>query len=679
MKVQNYLMAAATTMLLCSFVPDNKPGKLNAGIKKENRDETVKPGDDFFKFANGGWMKNNPLTPEYSRFGSFDKLAELNNEQMRELVENLAAQESAQGSIAQKVGDVYKMVTDSVRRNKDGYNPIKEDLKTIASIKTKKELFLTLAANAPKGLSGFFGAYFGADMKDSKKNLLDIGQGGLTLGQKDYYVEDDEATTKIRNKYKEYIVALLKLAGYKEAQASVKMEDVMRIETRLAKASLSPVQMRDPMAIYHKMTMTEFKQKYNKLDWDGYFTALGIKVDELNVSTPDFFVELETLFQEESLPALKNYVEWRLVNGAATVLSDKFGDCNFDFFGKTLSGRQQQQPRWKRGVQMVNGVLGEAVGQMYVEKYFSAAAKERMVQLVKNLQVALGQRIDAQEWMSAETKQKAHDKLDAFYVKVGYPDKWKDYSSLNINPALSLYENLKRVSEWQWKDMLDSKMNKPVDPTEWGMTPQTVNAYYNPTTNEICFPAGILQYPFFDMSADDAFNYGAIGVVIGHEMTHGFDDEGSQFDKDGNFSMWWTPEDRKKFDERTQVMDDFFSAIEVLPGLNANGRLTLGENLADHGGLEVSFRAFKNATEGQEQNEVDGLTPDQRFFVAYASVWAQNIREEEIRRRTKSDPHSLGEWRVNGALPHIDAWYEAFGVKEGDAMYLPKEKRVSVW
>ena len=389
--------------------------------------------------------------------------------------------------------------------------------------------------------------------------------------------------------------------------------------------------------------------------------------------------ETEAVIASENLEALKNYLRWNILSGAASVLSDDFQEANFNFFGKVLTGRQEQQPRWKRAINMVNGTLGMALGQMYVKKYFPAAAKERMVQLVKNLQVALGERIDAQAWMSDETKQKAHGKLDSFLIKVGYPDEWKDYSSLEIDPSKSLYENLKAVSVWNWKDELARKQNKPVDPSEWHMTPQTVNAYYNPTTNEICFPAGILQYPFFDMEADDAFNYGAIGVVIGHEMTHGFDDEGSQFDKDGNLSNWWTEEDRQKFEERTNKLADFFSKIEVLPGLLANGKLTNGENLADHGGLEVSFQAFKNATAENPLETVDGLTPEQRFFIAYASVWGQNIREEEIRRRTKSDPHSLGRWRVNGTLPHINAWYEAFGVKEGDALYLPVEERVSVW
>ena len=457
------------------------------------------------------------------------------------------------------------------------------------------------------------------------------------------------------------------------------MQDVMRIETRLAKASLSNTEMRNPELMYHKMAVEDLKKDYPQLDWDTFFKTIGADVKQLNVGMPSQLKEVEAVINGEPLEALKNYLKWNVLSGAASTLSDEIQACNFDFFGKVLTGSKQQQPRWKRGIQTVNRTLGMALGQMYVEEYFPADAKERMVQLVKNLQVALGERIDAQDWMSAETKQKAHEKLNSFYVKVAYPDEWKDYSSLDIDPAKSYYENLKVVSAWNWQDELNRKLNKPVDPTEWGMTPQTVNAYYNPTTNEICFPAGILQYPFFDMSADDAFNYGAIGVVIGHEMTHGFDDEGSQFDKDGNLKSWWTEEDRAKFDAKTGQLAAWFDSIEVLPGLHGNGKLTNGENLADHGGLEVAFQAFKNATAQNPLKTEEGWTPEQRFFIAYASVWGQNIREAEIRRRTKSDPHSLGRWRVNGTLPHINAWYEAFDVKPGDKMYLEPEKRVSVW
>lgn len=633
MKVQNYLMAIAASLLLCSFVPENEPGKMKAGIKRENLDESAKPGNDFYQFACGGWMANHPLTDEYSRYGSFESLNELNLKQLRGLVEELAAGQNEKGSVAQKVGDMYRLVMDSVRLNREGYEPIKSDLQRIASVKDRAELFRLTADLYVEGCGTFFSCYIGADMKNSKANLFEIYQSGLTLEEKEYYLDEDEATVTVRNAYKDLVKDLFQMIGYSEEEAQSRMEQVLKVETLLAKASMSATEQRDPAAVYHKMTIGELKSRYGQLDWDAYFNGLGVNPKELNVAMPVFVDEVQRLFVEEDLDVLKTYVTWHLLNGATSSLSDDFSKRSFDFYGKVLSGRQVQSPRWKRSINAVNGALGEAVGQMYVERYFSAAAKERMIKLVKNLQVALGERIDAQEWMSEETKKKAHEKLDAFYVKVGYPDKWKDYSKLTIDPSVSLYENYRQVSIWAWRNMVDEKMDKPVDPTEWHMTPQTVNAYYNPTTNEICFPAGILQYPFFDMEADDAFNYGAIGVVIGHEMTHGFDDQGSQFDKDGNFSNWWTEEDKAKFEARTKVMADFFSAIEVLPGLNGNGQLTLGENIADHGGLEVSFQAFRNATKDVELDVKEGYTPEQRFFLAYAGVWAGNIREEEIRDR----------------------------------------------
>ena len=402
------------------------------------------------------------------------------------------------------------------------------------------------------------------------------------------------------------------------------------------------------------------------------------KIREVSVGQLEPIREVAEIIHEVPVEKQIAYLQWNLIDGSAKVLSDDFSKENFDFYSRTMRGTKEMQPRWKRAVNTVSSVLGEAVGEMYVQKYFPAEAKARMVQLVKNLQTALAERIQAQAWMSDTTKAKAIEKLNTFYVKVGYPDKWRDYTSLTVDKHDSYYENMKRATEFYINYMLD-KAGKPVDRDEWGMTPQTVNAYYNPTTNEICFPAGILQYPFFDMNADDAFNYGAIGVVIGHEMTHGFDDQGRQFDKDGNFKDWWTPQDAERFKERAQVMSDFFSRIEVLPGLKGNGALTLGENLADHGGLNVAFQAFRNATKDAPLSTVDGFTPEQRFFLAYAGVWAQNIREGEIRVRTKSDPHALGKWRVNGALPHIQAWYEAFDIAENDSMYVAPDKRVNIW
>ena len=669
---------AVLALAVAAGCDSKKEAVMTSGIDLTNLDTTAVQGADFYQYACGGWMKKHPLTNEYSRFGSFDMLAENNREQLKGLIVEIAAGQNAQGTIGQKIGDIYKLAMDSVKLNADGVTPIQADLEKIASVKDKSEIVPLMAELAHSGVFPYFSFYVGADIMDSKSNLFQLYQGGISLGEKEYYLDNDDVTVNIRNKYKEHIVKMFQLAGFDEAAAKKKMEAVMDIETRIAKASFSAVEQRNPAANYHKMSLDELKKEIPGIDWDAFLNGIGVKgVTELSVSQVDPIKEVEKIINSLPVENQIAYMQWSLIDRAAGYLSDDLVAQNFDFYGKTLSGKQTNQPRWKRAVSTVNGVLGEAVGQMYVEKYFPAAAKERMVQLVKNLQTALGERIRNLEWMGDSTKIKAIEKLNSFYVKVGYPDKWRDYTGLNIEKD-SYWANVKRATEFELDYML-SKAGKPVDRDEWGMTPQTVTAYYNPTTNEICFPAGILQYPFFDMNADDAFNYGAIGVVIGHEMTHGFDDQGRQFDKDGNLKDWWTAEDAKRFEERAQVMVNFFDSIQVLPGLNANGSLTLGENIADHGGLQVSFQAFKNATKDAPLLVKDGFTPEQRFFLSYAGVWAGNIRDEQIRLQTKSDPHSLGRWRVNGALPQIGAWYDAFGIKEGDPMYLAPEKRVSIW
>lgn len=669
---------AVLALAVATGCDSKKEAVMTSGIDLTNLDTTAVQGADFYQYACGGWMKKHPLTNEYSRFGSFDMLAENNREQLKGLIVEIAAGQNAQGTIGQKIGDIYKLAMDSVKLNADGVTPIQADLEKIASVKDKSEIVPLMAELAHSGVFPYFSFYVGADIMDSKSNLFQLYQGGISLGEKEYYLDNDDVTVNIRNKYKEHIVKMFQLAGFDEAAAKKKMEAVMDIETRIAKASFSAVEQRNPAANYHKMSLDELKKEIPGIDWDAFLNGIGVKgVTELSVSQVEPIKEVEKIINSLPVENQIAYMQWSLIDRAAGYLSDDLVAQNFDFYGKTLSGKQTNQPRWKRAVSTVNGVLGEAVGQMYVEKYFPAAAKERMVQLVKNLQTALGERIRNLEWMGDSTKIKAIEKLNSFYVKVGYPDKWRDYTGLNIEKD-SYWANVKRATEFELDYML-SKAGKPVDRDEWGMTPQTVNAYYNPTTNEICFPAGILQYPFFDMNADDAFNYGAIGVVIGHEMTHGFDDQGRQFDKDGNLKDWWTAEDAKRFEERAQVMVNFFDSIQVLPGLNANGSLTLGENIADHGGLQVSFQAFKNATKDAPLLVKDGFTPEQRFFLSYAGVWAGNIRDEQIRLQTKSDPHSLGRWRVNGALPQIGAWYDAFGIKEGDPMYLAPEKRVSIW
>ena len=678
MKKSNVILMAiaASALVACT----DKKMNNDAGIKPENLDTTATAGDDFYQFACGGWMESHPLTAEYARYGSFDKLAEDNREQLRGIIDEITSKENEPGSLAQKIADVYNLVMDTTRREAEGIEPIKPVLADIAAISERADVEKVMIKHSIGAIDGYFGLYIGADMMDSKSNLVSLGQSGLTLGEKEYYLDTDEATTAIREAYKQHIANMFGLCGWDEAAAQQKMESVMRIETRLAKASKSATELRDPASNYHKMTYDELKAQFPGISWDAYCEALGLSgISHVDVGQPEFFHEVEAIFADADIEDEKAYMEWQVIDNAATKLTKALDDEHFAFFGKVLSGRQEQQPWWKRATATVSGVLGEALGQLYVEKYFPATAKERMVNLVANLQTALGERIDAQEWMSDTTKAKAHEKLDAFYVKVGYPDEWKDYSKLTIDPAKTYYDNMQAASEFFWNDMLDRKLGKPVDPTEWHMTPQTVNAYYNPTTNEICFPAGILQYPFFDMAADDAFNYGAIGVVIGHEMTHGFDDQGRQFDKEGNFNNWWTDVDAEQFTARTQVLVDHFNGIEVLPGLFSNGQLTLGENIADHGGLMIAYQAFKNATKDQPQEVKYGFTPDQRFFLAYAGVWAGQIRDEEIRNRVKSDPHSLGRWRVNGTLPHIDTWYEAFGVTPDNSLYIAPEERAKIW
>lgn len=679
MNKKNYVAVATLAFAMLTSCAGQKEAKSTSGIDLANMDTTVSAGTDFFRYACGGWNDTHPLTAEYSRYGTFDELFENSQKQLRELIEGLAAQKNNQaGSAAQKIGDLYNMAMDSVTLNKQGAEPVKAMLDKIAGLKDKSEIVPMMTEMAHIGIGTYFHSYVYADPKNSSLNIFQMGQGGINLGEKEYYLDTDSITQNIREQYKLYIGKLFQLAGFSEADAQQKVADVMEIETAIAKVSRSATELRDPEANYHKMSFDELKKTIAGIDWDAYMKGLGIQAPaELNVEQVEPIQEVARLMNTLPLSKHVSYLEYNLLDAAASCLSDDFVAARFDFYGKVLSGRQVNQPRWKRAVNSVNGMLGELVGEMYVEKYFPAAAKERMVKLVKNLQTALGERIDAQEWMSDSTKIRAHEKLAAFHVKVGYPDKWKDYSKLEIKND-SYWANVCRASEWGFNDMY-SRIGKPVDKDEWLMTPQTVNAYYNPSTNEICFPAAILQPPFFNMEADDAANYGAIGVVIGHEMTHGFDDQGRQFDKDGNLTDWWAPGDADRFKERAQVMVDFFNKIEVLPGLQANGELTLGENLADHGGLNVAYLAFQNATKDAPLGVVDGFTPEQRFFLAYATLWAGNIRDEQIRVYTKSDPHSLGKWRVNGALPHIQAWYDAFHITPSDPLYVAPENRVNVW
>lgn len=675
-------MKKLLTMMALATMTVTGSAQLRSGINLNDLDTSVRPADDFYEYACGGWMKANPLPPAYSRFGSFDRLAEDNNKRINGILKELLENSYPEGSVEQKLSDLYKLAMDSARREQEGLSPVMPIIKKLETAKTKDQLFAVQMELAPYGEQEFFAAFIGADDKNATENILNIYQSGLTLGQKDYYVENDEATVKIREAYKKHIVRMFQLFGFKKGAAEKKMKNILKVETALAKASKSRTELRDPQANYNKMTLQEFDSKYPHFQLERQMNARGIKsqyIQDMIVGQPAFMEAADKLFATMTPAEYRDVMEWGVIEASTGYLNDAVRAASFDFYGKVFSGRKEDHPLWRRSTNQVQGVMGEALGRIYVKKYFPATSKERMKTLVENLRIALGERIAAQDWMDDSTKVNALLKLNTFYVKIGYPDKWTDISTLKIDAKKSYFENMQECNRWHVAHNIDEKAGKPVDRDEWHMTPQTVNAYYNPTTNEICFPAGILQVPFFDPTADDAFNYGAIGVVIGHEMTHGFDDQGRQFDKDGNMHDWWTEADGKNFTERTDKYADFFSKIKVLPDLNANGRLTLGENLADHGGLQVAWYAYKNATKRNRLPVIDGLTADQRFFLAYAGVWAGNVTEAEIRNRTKSDPHSLGRWRVNGALPHIDMWYEAFGVKEGDKMFIPKSERLPLW
>ncbi len=641
------------------------------GIDVSNLDTSVDPQEDFYQFATGGWQKRNPLPDDYATYGSFHMLRELNLRRLNELFEDISAKENS--GVTKKIADVYNIALDSVKLNAQGYEPIKEKLEQLELLENIDDV---LKFTADLNGDALFDYYVDADIMNSKANLFQIWQGGLSMGEREYYLDNDTATANIREKYKEHVARMFRACGYDNAEK--KMEDVLTIETRLATASLPAEKLRDPSANYHKMSLARVDSEYPNIHIKDYLALIDCPtIDSLSVSQTDFLTEVNNILADTNIEALKSYLAWKVIDDAAPYLSDEFVEMDFDFYSKTMSGVEVNQPRWKRAVSTINSILGEAVGQIYVEKYFPQSSKDRMLDLIHRLQEAYALRLENLDWMSEGTKAYAIDKLRSFYIKVGYPDKWRDYTKLEIKDD-SYYANIARA--WRFKrDYMMEKVNRPVDPDEWYMTPQTVNAYYNPTTNEICFPAAILQPPFFDPEADDAFNFGAIGVVIGHEMTHGFDDQGRQFDKEGNLKDWWTAEDAEKFKAKAQVMSDFFDSISVLPDLKANGRLTLGENLADHGGLMIAYDAYKLSSGSKSLEEVDGYTPDQRFFLAYAGVWANNIRDEQIRVATKSDPHSLARYRVNGALPHIDAWYEAFGITDSSKMYVAKEERVRIW
>ena len=651
-----------------------------SGIDKKNMDLSVKPGTDFYQYAAGGWLKSHPLDAEHTNNGAFTDLHEENQKRIQELILEYASKPQRRGTLEQKIGTLYNMLMDSVRLNREGWEPLKPTLARIAAIKTNKEYQLVTAELDRRGENTMmFGIGVGADMRNASMNIVSVGQGGLGLGTRDYYLNNDPQTLKVREAYKTYLKNLFKMVGNDEATATKKVDAIMAIETRIAKVSYSKVQLRDIDKNYHKMSYNDLVLNFPGIDWGNVFLQTGFPpFDAVDVGQPEPIHEVEKILADTNLDDLKAYAEIKVISGATSQLSDAFRAESFKF-SSVLSGAQQDRPRWKRAVATVSNVFGEAIGKLYVEKYFPESSKQRMIELVKNLQEALAQRIQEATWMSAATKARAKDKLDNFIVKIGYPDKWRDYSGLQINDKLSLYANMQNVSEFFLQDELNRKVNKPVDKMEWGMTPQTINAYYNPTTNEICFPAAILQPPFFDPNADDAVNYGGIGAVIGHEMSHGFDDQGSQFDKTGNQRDWWTAQDKKNFQERSKVLVDHFGKVEVVNGKKVNGQLTLGENIGDNGGLNIAFRALQNSMKTKPLKTLDGFTPEQRFFLSWARVWAGNARPEYLEYLITVDPHSPNMARVNAALPEIDAWYDAFKIKKGDKLFIPANKRAHIW
>lgn len=672
MKRLTLFLATALMMTACATADKQVPA-----IDSNNFDESIVRNDDFYQWATGGWQKNNPLKPEYSRYGSFDVLRENNEIRINDLFSQMIETEAEFGTIEQKISDLYKMGLDEERLNREGAEPIRDAVNAILATEDREALIASISALHTDGIGVFFAGYPAADLADSNMTIFYLEQGGLGMGNRDYYI--DEKNAEIKAAYRTYLSTIFTLAGV-EGDIAKMVEDVVAVEDRIAEKSWSNVECRDIVKGYNPLTMDELRANYGTVNWDAYFQAMGIdKLDKLVVSQPSSFANIMDVLATMPVEVLRSYVAAHYIDAAASYLSEEFAVASFEFFGKTMSGTQEIRPRWKRAMGVPNSVLSEAVGQMYVAKYFPEEEKVRVETMVSNIQKAFSKHIEALDWMGETTKAKAQEKLAAFTVKIGYPDKWKDYTTLVVDPAKSYWANVVEANRWYTADAM-AEVGKPVDRAKWLMPPQMVNAYYMPTTNEICFPAAILQPPFYNPNADDAVNYGAIGVVIAHEMTHGFDDQGSQFDKVGNMNDWWTKEDRAAFEKKTNVLVEQFNAIEILPGLFADGKYSLGENIADQGGLRLAFTGLTDYAwaEGRPA-DIDGFTGEQRFYIGYATLWAQNITDQEKERLTKVDVHSLGRNRVNATLRNIQSFYDAFGITEQDAMYMPVEERVIIW
>lgn len=649
------------------------------GVNKADMDMSVRPGDDFYQYAGGGWLKANPMKPEYSSYGVFNDLAETNRKQIRELFENLSKEKHAFGSVGQKVADLYNMAMDSVRLNKEGAAPLQKDLDKVKAFSKKADFTAFIADQHLYKGNPFFGIGVDTDLKNSDLNVMWLSAGTSGLPDRDYYLNTDADSKKKQEAYRAYLSKIFQLSGYKKKEAEKAAKVIYNIEYQFAEAEMSRAEARDYNKLYNIYTIDMLQKNYSAIQWAKYFELMGVKdVKQVILTEPKVMAVAQKLMSTLSEQDIKYYVAGLIIKSSTSVLSDDFVNANFDFYGRLLNGQKEQKARWKRALGFPNSLLGEAVGELYVSKYFAGESKAKMLKLIDNLRKALATRIANLTWMNDTTKINALVKLNSFTVKVGYPDKWRDYSKLTIDPAKSLYDNVAAVTYVETLRNLE-KFGKPVDKSEWGMTPQTVNAYYNPTTNEICFPAAILQAPFFDVNADDATNYGAIGVVIGHEMTHGFDDQGRNFNADGNMVDWWTAGDSKRFTAAAEKLAAQFDQITVVGDLKANGHLTLGENIADQGGLRISYDAFKTTQQFQEGKKIDGFTPAQRFYLSYGRIWAEHMTEEAIYQQTKSDPHSIGRNRVNATLRNIDTWYDAFGVKEGDKMWLAPAERAIVW